>query len=72
MNSVVRLGGTKRPKSLTRQDFTWFAKQSMLYVGGGTQGRLVMESTFANWRNAMVGVGLTVAVVGAGLAIAFM
>lgn len=31
-----------------------------------------MESTFANWRNAMVGVGLTVAVVGAGLAIAFM
>ena len=31
-----------------------------------------MESTFSNWRSAMVGLGLTVAVVGAGLAIVFM
>jgi hypothetical protein len=31
-----------------------------------------MESTFANWRSAMVGLGLTAAVVGVGLAVAFM
>jgi hypothetical protein len=31
-----------------------------------------MESTFGNWRSAVVGLGLTVAIVGAGLAIAFM
>jgi len=31
-----------------------------------------MDSTFGNWRNAMVGLGLTVVVVGAGLAFAFM
>ena len=31
-----------------------------------------MDSTFGNWRSAMVGLGLTVAVVGAGLAIAFL
>ena len=31
-----------------------------------------MESTFGNWRNAMVGLGLTVAVISAGLAIAFL
>lgn len=31
-----------------------------------------MESTFGNWRSVMVGLGLTVAVVGTGLAIAFM
>jgi hypothetical protein len=31
-----------------------------------------MESTFGNWRSAMVGLGLTVAVIGAGLAIAFL
>lgn len=31
-----------------------------------------MEGTFSNWRNAMVGLGLTAAVVGAGLAIAFL
>ena len=30
-----------------------------------------MESTFASWRSAAVGLGLTVAVVGAGLALAF-
>ena len=30
-----------------------------------------MESTFGNWRSAVVGLGLTVAVVGAGLALAF-
>jgi hypothetical protein len=31
-----------------------------------------MESTFANWRSAMLGLGLTVAVVCAGLALAVM
>ena len=30
-----------------------------------------MESTFGNWRSAVVGIGLTVAVVGGGLAVAF-
>jgi hypothetical protein len=30
-----------------------------------------MESTFANWRSTAVGLGLTVVVVGAGLALAF-
>jgi hypothetical protein len=31
-----------------------------------------MDSTFGNWRNAIVGVGLTVAVVGGALAAAFL
>jgi len=31
-----------------------------------------MESTFSNWRGAMLGLGLTVAVVGTGLALAFL
>ncbi len=30
-----------------------------------------MESTFGSWRSAMVGLGLTVAVVGGALAVAF-
>jgi hypothetical protein len=30
-----------------------------------------MENTFGNWRSAAIGLGLTVAVVGAGLAFAF-
>ena len=30
-----------------------------------------MESTFGNWRSAMLGLGFTVAVVGGGLALAF-
>ena len=30
-----------------------------------------MESTFGNWRSTMLGLGLTVAVVGTGLALAF-
>lgn len=38
----------------------------------GDTGEVVMESTFGNWRSAMVGLGLTVAVVGAGLAFAFL
>ncbi len=29
-----------------------------------------MDSTFGNWRNALVGVGLTVVVVGGALALA--
>jgi hypothetical protein len=29
-----------------------------------------MESTFGNWRNAIVGLGLTAAVVGGALAVA--
>jgi hypothetical protein len=31
-----------------------------------------MEETFGSWRNAMVGLGLTVLVVGSALALAFM
>jgi len=30
-----------------------------------------MDSTFGNWRSAVVGLGLTVAVVGGALAVAF-
>jgi hypothetical protein len=30
-----------------------------------------MESTFGTWRSAMLGLGLTVAVVGGALAVAF-
>jgi len=30
-----------------------------------------MESTFASWRSAALGVGLTIAIVGGGLALAF-
>jgi hypothetical protein len=30
-----------------------------------------METTFGSWRNAMLGLGLTVAVVGGALAVAF-
>ena len=30
-----------------------------------------MDNTFGNWRNAIVGIGLTVAVVGGALAAAF-
>ncbi len=31
-----------------------------------------MESTFGNWRSAMLGLGLTAVVVGTGLALAFL
>ena len=31
-----------------------------------------MDQTFGNWRNAIVGLGATVVVVGGALAIAFM
>ena len=31
-----------------------------------------MDSTFGNWRNAMVGLGLTIAVVGGALAVALL
>lgn len=31
-----------------------------------------MDSTFGNWRNAAIGLGLTVAIVGTGLALAFL
>lgn len=31
-----------------------------------------MESAFGNWRNAVLGLGLTVAVVGGALAAAFL
>jgi hypothetical protein len=38
-----------------------------LFDGGGP-----MDSAFGNWRTAMVGLGLTAAVFGVGLAIAFL
>lgn len=31
-----------------------------------------MDSSFGNWRNAIVGLGLTAVVVGTGLAVAFL
>ena len=31
-----------------------------------------MDSTFGNWRSAIVGLGLTAVVVGGGLAVAFL
>ena len=31
-----------------------------------------MENSFGNWRSALVGVALTVVVVGGGLAVAFL
>ena len=31
-----------------------------------------MENTFGNWRSAFIGLGLTAAVVGTGLAVAFL
>lgn len=31
-----------------------------------------MESTFGNWRSAVVGIGLTIAVVGGAMAAAFL
>jgi hypothetical protein len=30
-----------------------------------------MDNTFGNWRNAVLGLGLTAVIVGAGLALAF-
>jgi hypothetical protein len=30
-----------------------------------------MDSTFGNWRNTAIGLGLTVAIIGTGLALAF-
>ena len=35
------------------------------------KGEVSMESTFGNWRSAAIGLGLTLAVVTAGLALAF-
>lgn len=60
------------PKYLTRQDFTPTQGDFVLSLDSGTQGRGAMESTFGNWRSAAVGLGLTVVVVGAGLAFAFL
>jgi hypothetical protein len=37
------------------------------FDGGGP-----MDGAFGNWRSAVVGIGLTAVVVGAGLAIAFL
>jgi len=36
------------------------------------EGSKHMDSTFGNWRSAAVGIGLTVAVVGGALAVAFL
>ena len=35
------------------------------------KGEALVESTFGNWRSALFGLGLTVTVLGAGLALAF-
>jgi hypothetical protein len=37
----------------------------------GLKGRSIMDQTFGNWRNTVVGLGLTGVVVVLGLAVAF-
>lgn len=37
----------------------------------GDNGEAFMESTFGSWRSAALGLGLTIAIVGGGLALAF-
>lgn len=37
----------------------------------GDKGEVLMESTFGSWRSAALGLGLTIAIVGGGLALAF-
>lgn len=41
------------------------------YVSPGDKGEAYMENTFGSWRSAAVGLGLTIAIVGGGLALAF-
>jgi len=59
------------PKVLQCQHFTSGAPPSHDTFRVGKKGRTAMESAFGNWRNAIVGIGLTVAVVGGALAAAF-
>jgi hypothetical protein len=48
------------------------AVADLCYAFGGAQGKdQIMDQTFGNWRNTAVGLGLTVVVVGLGLAVAF-
>src|SRR6185437_6909596 len=60
------------PKSLTSQHFTSPQGALLWYKSTrGLKGRNAMESSFGNWRSAAIGLGLTVAIVGTGLALAF-
>ena len=42
----------------------------LCYVSPGDKGEAYMENTFG-WRSAALGLGLTIAIVGGGLALAF-
>ena len=57
-------------KWLRCHDFTKSPKHFHVTSGAGNKGEDMMESTFTNWRSAMIGLVLTAAVVGAGLALA--
>lgn len=59
-------------KLLTRQHFTCARGQFVLQAVLGAKRGEIMESSFGNWRSAAIGLGLTVVVVGAGLAFAFL
>jgi hypothetical protein len=59
-------------KPLQCQHFTSEAKRFHGNGRLGKRGVANIESTFGNWRSAVVGIGLTVAVVGGALAAAFL
>lgn len=56
-------------KWLRRHDFTEARGRFRAILATGNE-EVVMESTFANWRSAVLCLALTAAVVGAGLALA--
>ena len=57
-------------KWLRCHHFTKSPKHFHVTFWPGNKGEDMMESTFTNWRSAMIGLVLTAAVVGAGLALA--
>ena len=66
----ARLPDPLTVKSLRCQHFTFTIGQFVVH-SSPFSGRWTMERTFENWRNAALGLGLTVAVVGTALAVAF-
>jgi hypothetical protein len=57
---------------LPRQHFTFDGERSVIDMCRGLEGEISMEETFGNWRNAAVGLGLTIIVIGTALALAFL
>ena len=57
-------------KLLQCQHFTSVVERLHVILASGKRGVRSMESAFGNWRSAIVGIGLTVAVVGGALAAA--